>query len=352
MATRSTASTSESVSKRLAAATRPRDDDDDAPLDHAVRLIYHVCCLAGSTTLVSESRKQGTGLGASIRRRDTPTLFDAFVSALSYQGISNYVAEQYMARHGRATWHDLETAMQGLPSCPKLRSYWHFKGCRYDKGSHTCAEPDHIGHCPLPDHDLRNGRLNQTAYSLYLFVRDIADNDLVGWIDKQLAEAETGPLEGRLARMREALVGPLRHVFGAADKVLTMTLSGILMSAPKSRPLWSEVGFSMIAVDTLVHNFLHRTGILQRFDALHAYGTACYQAGGCADIIEASARHIDARKFNPAFPETFARFVQHAIWSFCAQQELDICNGNRIDDRHSCQNSQCRLHMICDRMPI
>jgi hypothetical protein len=35
---------------------------------------------------------------------------------------------------------------------------------------------------------LRNGRLNQTAYSLFLFIRDIADGDLVGWIDRQLAE--------------------------------------------------------------------------------------------------------------------------------------------------------------------
>src|SRR3954464_15350957 len=81
---------------------------DATALDHAVRLIYQVCCLAGSTTLISESRKPGSGLGASIRRRDTPALFDAFLSALSYQGISNYVADRYMEDHGRATWHDLQ----------------------------------------------------------------------------------------------------------------------------------------------------------------------------------------------------------------------------------------------------
>jgi hypothetical protein len=27
---------------------------------------------------------------------------------------------------------------------------------------------------PLPNHWLRNGRLNQTAYSLHLFIRDIS----------------------------------------------------------------------------------------------------------------------------------------------------------------------------------
>jgi hypothetical protein len=47
----------------------------------------------------------------------------------------------------------------------------------------TCAEPEHIDCCPLPSHDLRNGHLNQAAYSLFLFIRDIADGDLIGWID-------------------------------------------------------------------------------------------------------------------------------------------------------------------------
>jgi hypothetical protein len=45
---------------------------------------------------------------------------------------------------------------------------------------------------PAANHHLRNGRLNQLAYSLFLFVRDVADGDLVGWIDNQLAAAD-GP---------------------------------------------------------------------------------------------------------------------------------------------------------------
>ena len=46
----------------------------------------------------------------------------------------------------------------------------------------------------------------------------------------------------------------------------------------------------MIAIDTLVHNLLVRTGILARFAADHSYGAACYQASGCAEIIEAVAQ--------------------------------------------------------------
>ena len=82
-------------------------------------------------------------------------------------------------------WADVNATWPG-PACPKLKGYWQFHGCRYHKTSRTCAEPDHIAQCPLPTHHLRNGRLNQTAYSLYLFIRDIADGDLVGWIDQQL----------------------------------------------------------------------------------------------------------------------------------------------------------------------
>ena len=188
------------------------------------------------------------------------------------------------------------------------------------------------------------------AYSLFLFIRDIADGDLVGWIDRQFQSADDPASPNRLARLREALIGPLREVYGVSDKVLTMTLSCILIAAPKHVHLWHEVGGNMIAIDTLVHNFLVRTGILKRFEADHSYGSACYQPGGCADIIDAVSQRIDARQFNPRFPQPFPRFVQHAIWRYCAQSGLDVCNGNRIDDRKSCTNVYCQIHSSCDRI--
>jgi hypothetical protein len=199
---------------------------------------------------------------------------------------------------------------------------------------------------------LRNGRLNQTAYSLYSFIRDIADNDLVGWIEGQLASAAAPTDPGRHARMRHALLDPLRHVYGVSNKVLSMALSVLLMAAPKSMRLWAEVGVAMVAIDTLVHNFLVRTGILQRFEAGHPYGPACYQVGGCADIIQAVAEQIDASQFNPRFPKTFPRFVQHAIWRYCAENGLDICNGNRINDDARCDNPYCRVRSMCDRVML
>jgi hypothetical protein len=103
-------------------------------------------------------------------------------------------------------------------------------------------------------------------------------------------------------RVRNARIEPLRNVYGVSDKVLSMALSAILIGAADVRPRWLEVGVHLIAVDTLVHNFLHRTGILARFKAAHPYGPGCYRLGGCAEIIARAAQQIDARGFNPAFP--------------------------------------------------
>jgi hypothetical protein len=189
------------------------------------------------------------------------------------------------------------------------------------------------------------------AYSLFLFMRDIADDDFVGWIDAQLGSANCQSAD-RLAALREAIIGPLRNVYGVADKVLAMALADLLLSAGAQRPRWRQVGASLVAVDTLVHNFLHRTGILRRLGAEHAYGERCYRASGCADILTLLAADIDARQFNPAFPQAFPRFVQHAIWRYCAGDGLDICNGNRIDDDAGCDNRQCQLFRQCDRVAL
>ena len=108
--------------------------------------------------------------------------------------------------------------------------------------------------------------------------------------------------EGQGEDPRAALIDPMREIYGVSDKVLAMTLANLLLAAP--RPFaarWSAVGARMIAIDTLVHNFLHRTGILHRFGGYHPYGPDCYQSGGCAEIIEQVADSIDARQFNPAF---------------------------------------------------
>jgi uncharacterized membrane protein len=101
-------------------------------------------------------------------------------------------------------------------------------------------------------------------------------------IDITLDARPSGP--SRLVRMRVALIEPLKEVYGVSEKVLMMALSQMMIGASDGQKYWFQVGGSMIAVDTLVHNFLHRTGILHR--------------------LEAVAHRVDARRFNRAFPKT------------------------------------------------
>ena len=116
-------------------------------------------------------------------------------------------------------------------------------------------------------------RSPRSAASLYQsaaltsFIRDVAEGDLVGWIDDQLDQAND-PASPHDPLADNALIEPMRNVYGVSDKVLAMALSGILIGAADVRPRWLEVGASMIAIDTLVHNFLHRTGILNRLNRL------------------------------------------------------------------------------------
>jgi hypothetical protein len=60
-------------------------------IDHAVRLVHSVCCLAGAASLIDDIRAdlRAEGIPTAIRRHDTATLFDWLMAALSYQGISD-----------------------------------------------------------------------------------------------------------------------------------------------------------------------------------------------------------------------------------------------------------------------
>ena len=323
-------------------------------LHRAIRLLGSICQISGARTLVDDTRVglARHGVITAVQRHDTAAIFDWLIDALSYQGVSDTIAWGYMEQHGRVRWRDIASALTARPSCPKLLCYWSFSECNNRKAAATCSTPKHRAGCPLPRHDLRNGRLNQTAYSLFLFTRDIAESDFVGWIDQRLAMVPADPASESPAGMRRALLDPLRNVYGVSDKVLAMALAELLLGGDAKRPLWIETGAVMIAIDTLVHNFLHRTGVLRELAAEHAYGSACYGPHGCAAIIENIAGQIDAREFNPSYPANFPRFVQHAIWQFCAEGGLNRCNGHRIDDRGRCDQIDCPVYASCARVAL
>src|SRR6266404_4643652 len=320
----------------------------------AVALVTEVCRTVGRLNWMGEHRRRlrSSGVSHAVRDRDPRVLFDWLMGGLSYQGVSDAAAEGYIAAHGNVTYAAVEEGLRSTSSrCPKLGGFEAFVGCGYRKTAQTCSNPDLLRDCPVPTHDLRRGGLNQMAYSLYFFLREICRDDLGGFIEQVLADAD-GDDPNRVPRMRRALVGQLTRVHGVSDKVINMMFANLLISAFPRRQRWVEVGISMIAIDTLVHNFLHRTGILRACAGEHPYGSRCYRPGGCAEIVEGLAQQIDCRQLSRGLPAFAPRFVQHCIWAFCAQDQWDICNGNRIDDRRRCRNRDCPTFDDCGRVAL
>ncbi len=198
----------------------------------------------------------------AVMNHDSATIFDWLMQALSHQGISDAVADQYISHHGNVTWAEVNFALATTPSCSKLDGYWAFNECGYQKGNQTYAVPAQFSKCPLPWHPLRNGRLNQTAYSLSLFIRDVAGGNLVAWIDRQLGDPSS---INDLSASRAALIEPLRHVYGISDKVIAMALSSLLVGAGRDRTRWFEVGTSFVVVDTSFIIFSCERGFYGRF---------------------------------------------------------------------------------------
>lgn len=331
-------------------ATRiKRDNLNLRPISsYSIDLIRQVCTVAGATSFLDDCRAEAehSHLVDAVRNNKPAALFDALLTNFNYQGISDAVARSYLKANGTATWASITTDLKSACSCPRLAGFDRVRGCRYDKISVTCSEPELIAGCPLPRYRLRNGRLNQTAFSFYLFVRDVAGGNLITWIDGQLADRASKQ------NLQDRLVVPLRSVYGVSDKILTMALSSLLIGVASERANWFKAGIGMIAIDTLVHKFLHRSGILDQCSFPHAYGALCYAPGGCADVIRQASANIDARTFNRAFPKDFARFIQHSVWRYCAADGLNVCNGVVIDDRFACQNRLCEVYENCNKTPL
>ena len=222
---------------------------------HHLLAVTRPALLLASTRILDDLR---TGLAANgvreaVVRHETAPIFDCWMSLIGLQGISDTVAFGYAERHGIVTYAAVAADLKRRPECARLRSHWHFEGCGYRKGSATCAEPGLLASCPLPRPPLRKGSLNQAAFALFLFIRDVCGGDLVGWLDQRLAEADPG-LEApdRGARLRNAVLEPLTHVYGIGPKVWAMMLADLLLGADPDRERWVTAGAWMIAVDSLV----------------------------------------------------------------------------------------------------
>jgi hypothetical protein len=102
----------------------PEKHNRPAAIEHAVRVIYRVCCLAGSASLIDKIRGDlaADGVRTAMRKRDSAAVFDWLIAALSYQGIADQIAYDYMEQHGYAQWDDINKKLAQGVTCPKLKS--------------------------------------------------------------------------------------------------------------------------------------------------------------------------------------------------------------------------------------
>src|SRR5215213_9659701 len=91
-------------------------------LRRARSIVRQVCRIAGQTTWVDDLQSDAAenGLIAAVKHHDTGAIFDWLMGLLSFQGISDAVAEGYMERHGNITWAEIRAAVAIEPGCTKL----------------------------------------------------------------------------------------------------------------------------------------------------------------------------------------------------------------------------------------
>ena len=253
----------------------------------------------------------------------------------------------YAKQQRKPTFNRVKQALKGA-QCPKLATFETFKGCGYQKTKPSCREPAFLRSCPLPTFDMKRGSLNHMAFSLYFFLRDVAGGDFYTYVTEHFGQAAGSG--GAITDLLQSFIKKVTTIANVGPKLAHMALSGLFLCR---YPGWDyrRVGLHMIAVDSLVHNFLHRTGILDSYQLDHAYGPRCHTQNGCLGVIQDLAKHIDCRKFNPTLPAHFPRFVQYHIWAFCAKNAENICNLNKC--KPGKPNPACVLHQqrLCAQLP-
>ena len=145
------------------------------------------------------------------------------------------------------------------------------------------------------------------AFSLYFFLRDVCQRDFYTFVTHHFGEGELSG--GAISDRLQAFIGKITTIANVGPKLAHMALAWLFLTR---YPGWDyrRVGLHMIAVDSLVHNFLHRTGILADYQLDHAYGPRCHADTGCLGVIHDLSRQLTAgsstRPCRPTFPGSFS----------------------------------------------
>ena len=329
------------------------DQQENAIID----MVKKICWLSPDASVIEfedASEIRNILQGNISNHRKTQRLFLPMMEALSFQGIGDAVVLRYQQAHGSISFHDILKAICRQRRkchflCEKLSSFETFKGCGYQKSQPKCNNLGGLFDCPLPTHDLLKGVLNVKAYSFYLYIRDVCRGDMISHFDR-IIQAHWKDDRSGTGDAKEAVIKDFTRIFGVGDKLANMTLSVVLAADPDNQP-WVSVGQSMVAVDSLVHNFLHRSGILKFYNRCHPYGPRCSK--DCLWVLDRIIHQIDAREFNQSYPKYFPRFIQYSIWRFCTLEVHAICNGVNINDANPCQRDDiCPVYDLCQHIPL
>lgn len=192
---------------------------------------------------------------------------------------------------------------------------------------------------------MKRGNLNQMVFSLFLFLRDVGYNDFYNFIRREFQEKD----QKKVGDQDKAFLAQFGQVYHVGPKLIDMGFSHLFFTRI---PGWDyqEIGAEMVANDTLVDNFLARTGTLDEYKRPHKYGLACHTQKGFVGVIEEIAQEIDCRKYNPNYPAYFLRLVQLYIRAYCSMNGENICNGNKCKEGRP--NRDCELYTGNWCMPV
>ena len=126
----------------------------------AAKLILDLLNLEDSRRLLANADRRifAAGLKPMLRERDTPSLYGWLMEVFSFQGISDAIAADYLARHGNAEWQEIDRHLRRRrPLCPKLSSFDAYRGCGFQKLKEQCNNPRLIASCPVPAASLAQG---------------------------------------------------------------------------------------------------------------------------------------------------------------------------------------------------
>ena len=253
-------------------------------------------------------------------------LYKCLVESFIMVGGSDQSNQGYYDRQKvKPTYYGIQKAIRNA-ACPKLASFEAYQDCGYRKMAKTCNNPDLIASCPVPHLDMKRGGLTQMAFSLFFFLRDVCRGDFYRFVKDQFGDGNLP--EGELTDRIQGFIDQLSRIHNVGPKLVDMVFSHIFFT---QAPGWDyqAIGVRMVAIDTLVHNFMAKTGTLDSYGQPHKYGPKCHSQAGCVGVIEEIAKDLDCRKYHPSYPAYFPRLIQVYIWAYCAMNGENICNGNK-----------------------